>query len=180
MITNTLTQETFNECLCLAKAKIPLSSWKVQPKGIGFTTHKVKYGLATSKGEVLLNPAFIGTEAYTKLKETIFHEFAHLIVGLEENHSSAFKRVLAYISDYLVVPADEYEMVKDNNGYKYRLLGFTQDNSYNLGGCFKRTKKYLNYDPKGRRTMSINGDKFLRFEYVSYDLKMPENTISAL
>jgi hypothetical protein len=178
MITNESIKSTFDECLALAISKLPLSSWKQQPTGISFTTHKVKYGLVTAKGEILINPSFIGTLAYTKLKETIFHELAHLIVGKDKNHSAPFKRALSYISNDLVVPAEEQSMVKENNGYKYRLLGYTTNNIYNLEGAFKRTKKYLNYDPQGKRTMSIKGERFMRFEYVPYEDEMPKGTIS--
>lgn len=178
MITNDLIQATYKECLAIAIDKLPLKSWNIQPTGVGLTTHKAKYGLATSKGEVLLNSSFIGTYAINKLKETIFHELAHFIVGFEKNHRAPFKRAMSYISNDIVVPVEEHQMVKVNNSYKYRLLGFTQGNIYNLEGAFKRTKKYLDYDPKSQRTMSIKGDKFLRFEYVPYEDAMPENTIS--
>jgi hypothetical protein len=178
MITQQFIESTYKNCLAIATSKIPLSGWEQQPIGIGLTSHKVKYGLATPKGEVLLNPSFIGTKAYNKLKETIFHELAHFIVGLDKNHSAPFKNALGYISDHLEAPAEELHMVKENNGYKYRLLGYTQNKVFNLEGAFKRTKKYLDYDPKGRRTMSIDGDKFLRFDYVPYTDALPEGTIS--
>lgn len=180
MITNQIIQSTYDECLAIAIIKFPIKSWKEQPIGVGLTTHKVKYGLATAKGEVLLNPSFIGTPAFNKLKETIFHELAHFIVGRSKNHTAPFKRALSYISNDKHVPEAEYQMVKDNNGYKYRLLGFTEKHTYNLGGAFKRTKKYFDYDPLSKITMSIKGDKFLRFEYVPYNDEMPANTISTL
>lgn len=178
MITIELINKTYEECLRVAIAKVPLTSWKQQPIGVGFTTHKVKYGLATPGGEVLLNPSFIGTKAVNKLKETIFHEFAHFLVGIDKNHTAPFKRAMSYFSEGLIVPEAENEMVKANNGYKYRLLGFSKSKVYNLEGAFKRTKKYLDYDPKSKRKMRFQGDLFLRFEYVSYDDPLPKGTIS--
>ncbi|MFT5852271.1 MAG: putative SprT family Zn-dependent metalloprotease [Colwellia sp.] len=178
MITIEIIKKTYEECLSVAIAKAPLTSWKQQPIGVGFTTHKVKYGLATPSGEILLNPSFIGTKAVNKLKETIFHEFAHFCVGREKNHTAPFKRALSYFSEGLTVPVEENQMVKANNGYKYRILGFSKTKTYNLEGAFKRTKKYLDYDPKGKRAMRILGDLFLRFEYVPYDDPLPKDTIS--
>jgi hypothetical protein len=178
MITLKLIHEMYAECLDIATSKLPLKLWAQLPIGVGLTTHKVKYGLAMASGEVALNPAFIGTLAINKLKETIFHELAHFAIGREKNHSNSFKRALSYFSEGLSVPVEENQMVKANNGYKYRLLGFTKNNVFNLEGAFKRTKKYLDYDPKGKRSLSIKGEKFLRFEYVPYDDAMPEGTIS--
>ena len=178
MITIDTIKTTYAECIAIATAKLPFTSWKTHPIGIGLTTHKVKYGLAKANGEVLINPAFIGTKAYTKLKETIFHELAHFIVGFDKNHTAPFKRAMSYISDDIYVSPTEHAMVKENNSYKYRLLGFTKTKTYNLEGAFKRTKKYLDYDPQGKRTMSIKGERFSHFEYVPYDDPMPENTIS--
>ena len=178
MINTESIKKTYNECLEITVEKVPLKSWVHKPIGVGFTTHKTKYGLATPKGEVLINSSFTGTKAYTKLKLTIFHELSHLIVGLDKNHTKPFKRVLSYVSDDLQVPHEEIDMILDNNNYKYRLIGFSKNNTYDLGGAFNRTKKYLGYDPEGPRKMSIRGDLFLRFEYLPYGDALPHNMMS--
>ena len=90
MITFTTIDSTYAECVRIASNLTPISTWKLHPAGIALDTHKANYGRATKEGEILINPAFIGTTAVNKLKETMYHEIAHLIVGLNDNHNKNF------------------------------------------------------------------------------------------
>jgi len=173
-------ENAFKDCFEKAANIINIRSWKIQPTTIGLDTHKSSYGRVLKSGEILINPAFIGTKAFNKLTATINHELAHLVVGLDENHNKSFKRVESHFNDGLIVPILEHEMVKVENGYKHRLLGFSQDKTYCLGGVFKRTKKYLDYDPQGKRKMFFKKDKLLRFEYVDYKAPLPTGTLTDL
>jgi predicted SprT family Zn-dependent metalloprotease len=171
-------EKTYQACLKKAQTDINTRTWKTLPCGIALDTHKAKYGRAFASGQIVVNPAFIGTRAINQLISTINHELAHLIVGIDKNHNKAFKRVEGHLNYGVKVTTAERELVKVNNGYKYNLIGYTQDKIYSLAGAFKRTKKYLDYDPQGKRTMSFRGDKFLRFEYVPYEAPLPEGTLT--
>ena len=93
MITEDYVRERYHAILSDLTANIlPISQWAKKPKNIGFTTHKTKYGLATFKGEVLINRNFIGTTAKRKLDHTIRHELAHFAVGFKHHHNKVFKR----------------------------------------------------------------------------------------
>ncbi len=181
MITLETIQQLFNECLPVAIAYSPLKSWAVQPTIIKLDTHKSNYGQALSNGDILINPAFLGTTAHNKLKATILHELAHLIVGLEKGHNIDFRYVETILCEGLNVDEMEKQAVKDNNGFKLRLLAFGEKNIFDLGGAFRRTKRYTTYGAQGNnRRMSLKGEKLIKFEYVPYSNPLPEGTVTEL
>ena len=173
MIDESTIKNMYNECLAHAKSLIDVSKWTHQPTGIQLDTHKSKYGQATPDGLVLINTAFIGTDAINKLKETILHELAHLIVGLKHHHSRLFRNWEAILLKGVVVNESERNEVKNNNGYKHRLLAICENTVHDLGGAFRRTKKFRDYQPTDNRFISVDGDKVIRFEYVPFDQELP-------
>ncbi|OES24681.1 hypothetical protein [Alteromonas macleodii] len=166
------------QCLAVATAKWPVTKWQHQPQGVELSTQKRGYGFATIEGKVQINPAFVGTTAHNKLKATMFHELAHLIVGLSKHHNATFKRIEAILCDGLVVDQSEYILVKNNNGYPLRILAFSQSHVYDCGGAFRRTKKYTEYAPTDKRYHRVGQDRIVRYEYVDFALPLPANTIT--
>ncbi|TMS80560.1 hypothetical protein [Pseudoalteromonas sp. S554] len=179
MISLVTINTTFKECIETASECFSREKWALQPSGIELDKHKSKYGQVTNKGVVLIAPAFLGTTAYNKLKETMFHEIAHLIVGPKHNHNKHFKYVFSILTDGIESDESERQKVKVNNGYKYKLLAFTKSKVYELGGAFRRTKKYTDYGTNDKpKNMKLLGETIQRFEYIPYNEKPPENAIT--
>ena len=181
---NTITLETIEATYSITVeeviAQFDLSKWGHIPTGVELDTHKSNYGQATKDGKVLINPAFIGTTAINKLKETMVHELTHLLVGLNRHHNKVFKRVENALRKGLVVSEEERNQVKLNNGYKLRLIAYGQSHTYDCGGVFRRTKKYTEYSSNQHSSMAIKGDRIERFEYVVFDSLLPEGTVTSL
>ncbi|HAR55556.1 MAG TPA: hypothetical protein DCR58_02085 [Idiomarina baltica] len=168
-IDHTLIHATFNECIAHAKRCYPCATWRVIPRSIVVSTSiKSKYATVNADGEVRVNRAFIGTQSIDKLKETVLHEIAHCIVGLENGHNRYFREVFSALASHINVRDDEVEDIKSNNGYPLRLVAYTKDEALDLGGAFRRAKKYMEYAPTDSRFLSVRGVKVERFAYLPY------------
>ncbi|MFA0809323.1 YgjP-like metallopeptidase domain-containing protein [Microbulbifer epialgicus] len=169
MITEKHIVTTFHQVLKRVAEVVPLERWTLTPKGVDFTTEKTKYGLATPQGQVLINRAFIGTEAYTKLEFTLAHELAHLAVGLHHHHDRYFREMeRAFGVDLERDLSDEISQVMRQIGFKYTLLAHLKNGDvFELGGVHRKSKAYTEYPKSGRYTKSIEGVGVIRFEYLA-------------
>jgi hypothetical protein len=179
-ITTGTIENSYNECINIATSMFELRRWAHTPCRVEVGFLNTKYAEVTSCGTVKINVAFIGTAAFSKLKETMLHELAHLVVGLRNNHNKKFKQAYNQLTKNLVFSENENQMVKLNNTYKLKLLAYGEKHIYDLGGAFRKTKKYTEYNAEKNRCMSIKGDNILRFEYVSFDAPNPEGTLTEL
>ena len=169
MITKDILHELFHQCVEQASSLYPQAQWRHRLQRIEWDTYKTSYGRVTTTGIIKINPAFIGTNTEKKLKETIFHEIAHLIVGLDQHHNTLFKRVEQRLIQGIWKNQrerhDQRKQVHQNNGYKYELIAYSQTRQYCCGHFFRRHKKYTHYKPSQQQFMSIGNDKILFFRY---------------
>jgi hypothetical protein len=144
--------------------------WAITPTDIKLDTHKTKFGQVNAQGVIFLAQAFIGTQSTTKLEATILHEIAHCIVGLHQHHNKTFKRVNHAIASHLSVPQTEIDSVINNVGYPLRLVAYPVNNGapIDMGGAFKRTKKYVEYRITSKRCFSCHGQHIERFDYLPF------------
>ncbi|MFL0801978.1 MAG: hypothetical protein K6L80_16135 [Agarilytica sp.] len=150
-------------CAVLAKPK-----WVVQPSALELTRHKTKFGMASSKGVVYINSAFIGTQAINKLRNTLRHELAHLAVGLAEGHNAIFKHCAQVFGANRAVPQSEILAFEQSVGYKWQLIAHLVDGrTVEMGRVHRRHKKYSAYTHRRWRYMVIKDTAVLRFEYVA-------------
>lgn len=168
-IDNALIQTTFTECVAHARRVYGATPWHVSPQSVAVSAAiKSKYATVSPTGCILINRAFIGTASVNALKQTLFHEIAHCIVGLHHNHDKRFRHVLGIIASDITVSDEEKDVVKGNNGYPLRLVAYTAQGALDMGGAFRRSKKYLNYVPSMANYLSVNGIKIQRFAYLPY------------
>lgn len=169
MITIEYIQQKYNEIFAEVTAQFSLTTWAVKPSGVELTTHKSAYGYATAKGVVQINKAFLGTKAFTKLSQTLRHEFAHLAIGLEQNHNRQFRRVEGYFGvDVGQDLDDEIKMVLSNISFKYQVVVHLVDGrTVSIGGVHRKTKKYSEYNTETVPSMRCENVKIERFEYIS-------------
>jgi len=171
MISFETVKNEFYECINSSSAKIPIEKWKLFPKELKLHNQHRCYGIATSNGEILIYKGFIGSTAYTKLRQTMLHELAHLCAGLENGHNTRFKRVeKRFIGDldHEKIREDE-EILKSGIPYKFRLIAHTEDNKIkDLGGAIRRSKRWMTYKPSARSYDIYQGVKVLNYEYIPY------------
>lgn len=169
LITTAVLQSTFKACLDHAKTLYRAESWRLMPCSIAISSSiKSKYATVSHDGHIAVNHAFIGTASIAKLKETLFHEIAHCIVGLEQGHNQRFRNVFSSLVSHITVTDADVNAIKDNNGYPLRLIAYTKEGPLDLGGAFRRSKKYLNYAPTKTSFLSVRGVKVERFAYLPY------------
>jgi hypothetical protein len=138
---------------------------------IGTHTQHSCYGLATHKGEILVYQGFLGTNAFTKLRETLMHELAHLCVGLNNGHNKKFKiieRLFNSDTDHELTKLDEVKL-KSVIPYKFRLIAHTENGTIaDLGGVHRRSKRWIDYVYTDTRYDIYKGSKVINYEYIPY------------
>lgn len=67
--------------------------WAHPFAGLSFNRARRCYGQAHRDGRMVLSTVFIGTTALDDLEDTVRHEFAHLIAGIEARHGPRWRAV---------------------------------------------------------------------------------------
>lgn len=178
MITEASIESELTRLKSLCMEVVPAARWKHAYTGISITPLTKAYGKASPCGHVYINRSFVNSHSNNKLKQTIVHELAHLIVGIAEGHNRKFKACLACLMDKADVNEtnllEEATAVKDAVNYKYRLVAFLDDGRVlDCGGAYRRTMKYKNYT-KGHR---FQGQPITKYEYLDSLSALPENLI---
>lgn len=167
--------EKFTQCFHKATNQFKLSTWVHPAPILQIKMLNRDYGKAYSDGTVVITEAYLGTASSEALSQTIMHELAHLIVGLEKGHNSNFKKTLSMlVADMPESSEKQLQDVKDKSPFKYRLLAFTgQGDILDCGGAHRRTAKYTNYS-HGHR---FRGSPITSYKYVPYSAPIPNRTI---
>lgn len=143
-----------------------LSDWNVNPV-IRLNEIIIKntraLGIASSNGNITINSSFVGTELYDELIDTIRHEIAHLVVGINQGHNNVWKACCLRIG----CNPNRSTNVKDEkfitNHYNYALYAEFVDGSEILVGRYKRrSQKFIKAKP---HQYSIKGRPIVRFYF---------------
>ena len=179
MLTTKKIQSHFVDIIAITETRYPLQQWFHKTPTLEVSPLKGKNGIAYSTGNIIINSAFLSTSAVGCLRKTICHEIAHLVVGIQQAHNQKWESVydeLCSLSVDLRSGGHEIEMqqVKETIPYKYRLLGYlTDERVLDLGGAYRRTKKYLSYDGNH----SFLGVRITSYKYVDYKAPLPKEII---
>ncbi len=153
--------------LAETQALVAPEQWRIEPRGLQYTRHKTKYGMADIHGVVYINQKFIGSRAKQLLIATIRHELAHLCVGLEQGHGIEFKRCASlFKADMKKELAAEKAEIHAAIGHKYLLYAILENQGELLfRKAHRKHPKYSRYKPKRFSYLTINGHKVLAFRY---------------
>ena len=160
-------EERYKALLEQTLIKVPV--WHTKAIGVELASRKAVYAEVTPGGVVKVNPAFIGTTAFKKLDQTLLHEFAHLIAGLDQHHNKQFRAVCHFIG---VAHDDECEqqalLVSDAVNYKYTVYAHLSNGERRLlGQIHRKTKLYSEYKPTMKRKhRTKDGHTVLNYEIV--------------
>lgn len=146
--------------VCVTVAKFPASK------------SKTKFGTASPCGEIKISDVFIGTSCLDALRETILHEYCHLITGLKHNHGPQFKRnlrTLLYIAGINKERAEEQKRLMVDAikpKHKYTLVAITvTGEEVVIGNYHKVSKKYLEYD-QSKTHLKVENKVIRSFSYI--------------
>lgn len=129
------------------------------------------FGQAHADGRLVLSNKFVGTNAHEDLLDTIRHELAHLIVGIEHRHNERWRCAAASLGAKPRARGNaESEMLNDKmNDAPFTLVAVMQSGEEKiLRAAHRRTKAYQNYrfDRYGQR-YHIDGEWVQHFRYDS-------------
>lgn len=168
MLTKQLIEEHFIEEINNAIQIIPSSMWVHSPKPkIIYSDSKINLGLASTCGQVSINHRFIGTQAVRLLKNTIRHELAHLIVGVDQGHNKRFKKLAMLLDVKRPEAFEELKEIESKISYKYTVIAHMVDGENVLiGGVHRKTAKYTRYNEQQAKNMYIDKRAISKFEFV--------------
>lgn len=131
-------------------------------------------GQAHPNGEVHISRIFVGTTCLEGLRETLIHEFCHLITGLQHGHKAQFKRnlsaLLALVGiDKELAATQKRELIDcTKKQAKYHLIAVCFDGSeVEIGEFHKKTKKYTGYAP-GANPWKVDNKPIQTFKFIDH------------
>lgn len=143
--------------------------WAHPFAGLAFNRARRCYGQAHRDGRMVLSTVFIGTAALEDLEDTVRHELAHLIVGVEERHGPRWRAVARKLG---AVPRatgrsrsqDLSERMDDAPWTLVAILGSGEERE--LKPAFRRNRRLMDYRlSAGQQRYRCAGQDVLRFEY---------------
>jgi hypothetical protein len=145
--------------------------WAHPFAGLVFSRARRSYGRAHRDGRIAISTLFLGTSALDDLEDTVRHEFAHLIVGIDEQHGMAWRRVAKALG---AVPratgCSRCEVLEGRMQQAPFTLVAVMASGRELAvkPAFRRSKQYTQYRSSffGRRYY-IEGELVTRFVYSS-------------
>lgn len=144
--------------------------WVHPYAGFAFNRARRSYGQAHRDGRLMLSRTFIDTAAHEDLLDTIRHEFAHLIVGIEQRHNARWKTVAASLGALPRASGKSRDPVlgKKMNEAPFTLVAELRSGEIRvMRQSFRRSRRYMDYrfGLRGQR-YHINGDMIERFRYL--------------
>ncbi len=153
----------------LLRAQQLFPVWQHPYSGFRLNRARRSYGHAHRDGSLVLSRQFIGTSALSDLRDTIRHEFAHLIAGIDKRHGARWKQVASALG---AIPRASGRSECDDlhrrmNAAPYTLIAVMSSGEERvLKPAFRRSKRYQDYElGKGGRRYRVGRDWILRFRY---------------
>lgn len=137
--------------------------------GLSFNNARRSYGQAHRDGRMMISRLFLGTTALGDLEDTVRHEFAHLIVGIDQKHGPRWKRTALALG---AVPRatgrsrapDLQARMEDAPFTLVAVLASGEERA--LKPAFRRSRALIAYrDAGGGRRYFVAGEAVLRFCY---------------
>ncbi|MEM6485977.1 MAG: SprT-like domain-containing protein [Pseudomonadota bacterium] len=167
-----LVQEEHKRALAL------FSEWAHPFTGIAFTRSRRCFGHADVKGQIRVSESFLGTHAVEDLRDTIRHEFAHLIVGIRQKHNAHWRCAAASLGATAKATgrARNTQLHDKMNEAPFALIAIMQSGEEReLKRVYRRSRRYQQYR-LGRRgeRYHIDGEWIETFRYDRMDSKDPQ------
>jgi hypothetical protein len=143
--------------------------WTHPFAGLDLNRARRSFGQAHRDGRIVISSVFVGTGALEDLEDTVRHEIAHLIVGIDERHGPRWRRVAKRLG---AVP-------RASGRSRARDLGERMDDApwmlvavldsgaqHELKPAWRRSRSYLEYRAgRGGREYRYRGQRVSHFLY---------------
>ena len=145
--------------------------WVHPFSGFAFSRSSRCFGQAHADGRLVISNKFLDTHAKDDLLDTIRHEFAHLIVGIEQRHNERWRCAAASLGAKPQARGNaESQVLNDKmNDAPFTLIAVMQSGEEKvLRKAHRRSRTYQNYrfDRYGQR-YHIDGEWVQHFRYDS-------------
>lgn len=144
-------------------------NWAHPFAGLALSRARRSYGQANRDGHILISRVFLGTDALDDLEDTVRHELAHLIAGIDERHGPSWRRVAKRLG---ATPrargrAVSPQLASRMEDAPYTLVAVLESGEEReVKTVFRRSRTYLQYRYRwGGRHYEVEGQKVLRFRY---------------
>lgn len=162
----------------LAQARASFPRWVHPFQGWDLSRARRVLGQAHSDGRVKITSLFLGTRAHEDLRDTIRHEFAHLIAGLRARHGPKWKAVAAQLGATPLATGRmaSRELRERMEDAPWSLMALLQNGEeILLKPAYRRSAQFLDYEAgtgpmTSRREYYYRGQRVQRFRYVSREL----------
>lgn len=171
MSASPITEDSIRELLEqeLSRARRLYPAWAHPFSGFRLNRARRSYGHAHRDGSLVVSRQFLGTTAVDDLRDTIRHEFAHLIAGIDKRHGARWKQVAVALG---AAPKASGRSQCDDLHARMNTAPFTlvavmsSGEERVLKPAFRRSKRYQDYElGKGGRRYRVGHDWILRFRY---------------
>jgi hypothetical protein len=159
----------------LDRARARFARWEHPYSGLEFSRARRILGQAHRDGRIRLSTVFVDTRAHADLRDTIRHEFAHLIAGLRARHGAPWRQVAAALNakpraaGAVVCP----ELRARMDDAPFDLVAVLKDGrEVVLRAAYRRAPQYLDYRAgRTRRQYFYRGAEVAYFRYDPRRLK---------
>jgi len=145
-------------------------TWVHPFAGLSFNRARRTYGQAHRDGRIVLSSVFLGTAALGDLEDTVRHELAHLIVGIDQRHGPAWRQVAKRLgaTPRATGRSQAPDLAQKMEAAPYTLMAvLASGEEREVKPVFRRSKRYLDYRYRVRgRNYIIAGQTVLRFYYA--------------
>ncbi|MEM6774306.1 MAG: SprT-like domain-containing protein [Pseudomonadota bacterium] len=150
-----------------ALARYP--EWTHPFAGLDFNRARRSYGQAHLDGRIVISTVFFGTSALDDLEDTVRHEIAHLVVGIDARHGPRWRRVARALG---AVPRASGRSTCDSLNERmddapYTLVAvLVSGEECEVKSVYRRSRRYQDYRLGERGAhYRYRGESVLRFEF---------------
>jgi hypothetical protein len=137
--------------------------------GLELNRARRSFGQAHRNGRLVISRVFLGTRALEDLEDTVRHEIAHLIVGIDERHGRRWRAVARRLG---AQPRASGRSRAEDLGRRmddapYTLVAVLESGAvHDLKPAYRRSRSYLDYRAgHGGREYRFRGERVSRFLY---------------
>jgi len=155
--------KTLVELEVVRAKRIVSQRWRIPYRGFEMSKAKTIYGQATHDGKVRISMIFLGTNEHAELKDTVRHEIAHLVCGMDADHNYHWQYVARQLGCTPKRSKPFANELKQAAKKQWRLIGILEDGTeVRFHASHVQQAKYLKPD----KTFRCNQGKVVKCKYV--------------
>jgi hypothetical protein len=147
----------------IAMKLTPMHNWAINYNGWELSKSKTMYGQATHKGILRISRIFLGTQEFNQLRDTVRHEIAHLICGMDAGHNCNWRYYASLLGCRPRASTPMQGELRETAKKQWRLIGVLEcGKEVRFHAAHVQQMKYLVPNPR----KSCSQGKIVSFHYV--------------